>query len=109
MTKKHDAVYDDILGGLDERPEAPRAERDRNRFLKRGTALGDKLSGGFEEKTLLWVDPKTCRMWEHHNRSYEHLTPENTADLIDGIRAQGQQEFPAIVRKIDTPEYQYAP
>ncbi len=106
MTKKHDAIFDDVLSGLDQ-PSEPKTEKERNRFLKRGTALGDKLSGSYEEKTLHWVDPKTCRMWAHHNRSYELLTPENTADLIDGIRAQGQQEFPAIVRKIDDPDYQY--
>ena len=38
-------------------------------------------------------------MWEGHNRAYGLLTPENCRDLIDSIRAQGRQEFPAIVRR----------
>lgn len=46
------------------------------------------------------VDPEQCRMWVHHNRSYELLTEENCRDLIDSIIAQGAQEQPAIVREI---------
>ena len=39
-------------------------------------------------------------MWAGHNRAYDLLTPENCADLIEGMKAQGQQEFPAIVRRL---------
>lgn len=46
------------------------------------------------------VDPAECRMWQHHNRSYELLTENNCRDLIDSIVAQGGQEQPAIVREI---------
>ena len=39
-------------------------------------------------------------MWERHNRRYDLLDERNCADLIEGIRAQGGQEFPAIVRAL---------
>nr|WP_226898529.1 ParB/RepB/Spo0J family partition protein [Mangrovicoccus algicola] len=80
-------------------PDAP-PERAGARFLKRSTTIGDRLSGEVEEKTLKWVDPAECRMWEHHNRAYGLLTEENCRDLIDGMIAQGRQEFPAIVRRL---------
>ena len=101
MTKKHDAIFDDVLSGLGD-GGAGRSDRAGARFLKRSTAIGDRLSGQVEEKTLSWVDPAECRMWAHHNRAYGLLNEENCRDLIDGIRSQGRQEFPAIVRR--TPE-----
>ncbi|MCA8880987.1 MAG: ParB/RepB/Spo0J family partition protein [Rhodobacteraceae bacterium] len=102
MSKKHDAIFDDVLSGLSPDPtEAPdMPERGGARFLKRSTTLADRLTGEREEKLLHWVDPARCRMWARHNRDYALLTEENCRDLIDGIRAQGQQEFPAIVRRL---------
>ena len=98
MSKKHDAVFDDILSGLAaEQARTPAAAG--TRFLKRSTTIGDRLSGELEEKTLHWVDPAECRMWAGHNRAYDLLNADNCRDLIDGIRAQGRQEFPAIVRR----------
>jgi ParB family chromosome partitioning protein len=98
MSRKHGAVYDDLGGDLGE-GAAARAERGGTRFLKRSNALGDRISGAVEEKTLLWVDPEDCVMWERHNRAYDLLTEEGCRDLIDAIRAQGRQEFPAVVRR----------
>ncbi|MGR3435715.1 MAG: ParB/RepB/Spo0J family partition protein [Shimia sp.] len=95
MTKRHDAVFDDVLSNLGETPEGGRAGA---RFLSRQARVADRFSGDVEEKSLRWVDPAQCRMWDRHNRAYDLLTPENCRDLIDGIRAQGRQEFPAIVR-----------
>lgn len=108
MTRKHDAIFDDVLSGLDE-PSAPRAAPDAGnaRFLKRSTTISERLSGELEEKTLRWIDPARCRMWTRHNREYSLLTEDNCRDLIDGIRSQGRQEFPAIVRPIDDPQYDY--
>ncbi|QIE48263.1 ParB/RepB/Spo0J family partition protein (plasmid) [Pseudohalocynthiibacter aestuariivivens] len=106
MSKKHDAIFDDVLSGLDG-PDAPAPERAGARFLKRSTAISDRMSGEMEEKTLRWVDPAECRMWDRHNRDYDLLNEENCRDLIDGIRAQGRQEFPAIVRPIDDVGYKY--
>lgn len=45
------------------------------------------------------VDPATCRVWTGQPRRLS-LTPENCADLIASIRAQGRQEMPAIVRPL---------
>ena len=39
-------------------------------------------------------------MWAGHNRRYDLLDEVACADLIEGIKAQGGQEFPAIVRPL---------
>jgi ParB family chromosome partitioning protein len=105
-SKKHDAVFDDVLSNFDDAPEvAP--PKPGSRFLKRSTAIGEQLAGEREEKVLQWVDPAACRMWERHNRDYGLLTEENCRDLIDGIRAQGRQEFPAIVRRLEGAAHGY--
>ncbi|AGT10595.1 ParB/RepB/Spo0J family partition protein [Paracoccus aminophilus] len=95
MSKRHDAIFDDVLRDI---PQEVAAEKTSARFLKRSNALAD--SGEREEKLLRWVDPDRCIMWERHNRAYELLNEENCRDLIDSIKSQGQQEFPAIVRKL---------
>lgn len=95
MSKRHDAIFDDVLKDL----SAPAAsDKGGARFLKRSNALAD--TGEREEKVLRWVDPAVCVMWDRHNRAYDLLNEENCRDLIDSIKAQGQQEFPAIVRKL---------
>lgn len=94
--KRHQTVVDDILKDMPEEAPAPAPDRAGARFLNRSNALAEKDSR--EEKTLRWVDPEDCVMWERHNRAYELLSRENCADLIDSIRAQGRQEFPAVVR-----------
>lgn len=96
MSKRHDAIFDDVLKGIGEGAPPPE-DRGGARFLKRTNALAE--TGEREEKVLRWVDPADCVMWERHNRAYDLLTPENCRDLIDSIRAQGRQEFPAIVRR----------
>lgn len=106
MTRKHDAIFDDVLSDLDA-PNPDAADRASARFLKRSTTIGDRLSGDLEEKTLQWVDPSRCRMWERHNRDYALLTEDNCRDLIDGIRSQGRQEFPAIVRPVDDEDFDF--
>lgn len=106
MTRKHQAIYDDILSDLDT-PSAAGADASGTRFLKRSTTLNERLSGELEEKTLRRVDPAVCRMWDRHNREYALLNEENCRDLIDGIRAQGKQEFPAIVRRSADPDFEF--
>jgi ParB family chromosome partitioning protein len=101
MSKKHDAVFDDVLSGL---PTAKTTLEKKSigagRFLKRSTSIADRITGDTEEKTLRWIEPSDARMWERHNRDYALLNEDNCRDLIDGIKSQGRQEFPAIVRKI---------
>ena len=94
MSKRHNAIFDDVLKDL---PAPATPDRGGARFLKRTNALSE--SGEREEKVLRWVDPARCVMWSRHNRAYDLLTEENCRDLIDSLRAQGQQEFPAIVRR----------
>lgn len=113
MSRKHDDIFNDVLNGLDEtETREDGAGRAQTRFLKRSTAMSEQVAGGRQEKVLRLVDPASCVMWEGHNRAYELLTPENCADLIEGMKAQGQQEFPAIVRRLrpagqgDGPEFE---
>jgi ParB family chromosome partitioning protein len=103
VSKRHDAVFDDVLSGLDDPSDEGQA-RFEARFLKRSTALAEQSSGFRQEKVLRSVQPESCIMWEGHNRAYDLLTEENCRDLIDGILSQGQQEFPAIVRRIAEPK-----
>ena len=63
-----------------------------------GRNEGDPRPGAGGTEPPRWVDPARCRMWARHNRAYDLLTEEPCRDLIDGIRSQGRQEFPAIVR-----------
>lgn len=108
MTKRHDDIFDAVLSGVpQQRGRKEEKERAGARFLKRGNAISEKLSGQNEEKTLYWVEPDRCRMWDKHNRDYALLTEENCRDLIEGIRSQGRQEFPAIVRKLDGEDHDY--
>jgi ParB family transcriptional regulator, chromosome partitioning protein len=101
VSKRHDAIFEDVLKDMNR--EATPAEEDRSatRFLRRSNALADV--GEREEKVLRWVDPELCVMWAHHNRAYELLNEDNCRDLIDSIKSQGQQEFPAIVRRKHAP------
>ena len=106
MTKRHDELFTAVLSGVPK--ERERVDRGGGaRFLKRGNAISARVAGDKEEKVLNWVDPARCRMWTEHNRNYGLLTEENCRDLIDGLRAQGKQEFPAIVRRLQDPDYDY--
>jgi ParB family chromosome partitioning protein len=114
MSGRHDAVFDDVLGGLDQGASdsqsevQPKQGQGGRRFLNRSNALSDRLSGDIIEKTLLWVAPERCRMWSRHNRRYDLLNEIRCADLIESFKSQGQQEFPAIVRRIDNdPDHDY--
>tara|TARA_R110002020_G_scaffold77450_2_gene195452 strand:- start:124 stop:1086 length:963 start_codon:yes stop_codon:yes gene_type:complete len=98
LSKRHDAVFDDVLKGIG--AAAPARDRSGARFLKRSTTMAEQASGQRQEKVLRLVDPASCVMWAGHNRAYEALSYENCKELIDGILSQGQQEFPAIVRRL---------
>ena len=74
---------------------------------QRENALSELAAGAIEDKTLHWVDPARCRMWDHHNRRYDLLSEDRCRDLIDGFIAQGRQEFPAIVRKLSGEDRDY--
>jgi ParB family transcriptional regulator, chromosome partitioning protein len=98
VSKRHDAIFEDVLKDLGKEAAPSDEDRGATRFLRRSNALADV--GEREEKVLRWVDPAQCAMWSRHNRAYELLNEDNCRDLIDSIRSQGQQEFPAIVRRL---------
>ena len=82
--------------------EAPARLGDRISTLARVT------SGDVKEKTLHLVDPARCRMWTHHNRRYDLLNAQVCGELLESLRSQGVQEFPAIVRRLrGDPEHDY--
>jgi ParB family chromosome partitioning protein len=71
------------------------------RLTARMTSLARVTAGDVKEKTLKLVDPARCRMWARHNRRYDLLNEASCADLLESLRAQGEQEFPAIVRRVE--------
>jgi len=75
--------------------------RKPSRFAERGNQLAGVMSEDRIEKVFLKVDPERCRMWAYHNRRYDLLNEQNCADLLEGIKVQGEQEFPAIVRRVE--------
>ena len=81
-------------------PETSRPAGEGTRVADRMSALARVTSGEFAEKTFRLVDPSRCRMWARHNRAYALLSVESCADLLESLRAQGQQEFPAVVRRV---------
>ena len=93
-------MLDDVLKDLDAAGQGAPAQ---DRFLKRAMTLAEQAGGQRQEKLLRLVDPATCVMWAGHNRAYELLTEANCRELIDGLLAQGQQEFPAVVRRLAEP------
>ena len=97
--KSSNTLFDEIAVGQQALPK----ERHRTGgFLdQHDTALSDLTSGAIEDKTCRWVDPTRCRIWERHNRRYDLLNEKRCQDLIDGLKSQGRQEFPAIVRKVE--------
>lgn len=78
------------------------------RLSDRMSGLARVTAGDVKEKTLRLVDPARCRMWQRHNRRYELLSPVVCGDLLESLRSQGEQEFPAIVRRVkDDPDHDY--
>lgn len=66
----------------------------------RTNRLAELASGAVQTRTHELIDPKRARMWLSHNRDYDLLNEERCADLIESFIAQGRQEVPAIVRRV---------
>lgn len=92
-------------------PAAPTpsvAARGPERLGSRLSSLSRVTSGDVKEKTLHLVDPARVRMWARHNRRYDLLSEQACSELLEGLRSQGEQEFPAIVRAVsDNPDFDY--
>ena len=102
-----------ILAGLvapavTETPTLERGAPATERLTTRLTGLARVTAGDIKEKTLKLVDPARCRMWERHNRRYDLLNESVCGDLLESLRSQGEQEFPAIVRRVEgDPDYDF--
>ena len=96
-------------GPVTETPKpSPREPVGPDRLSTRLSGLARVTSGDIREKTLQLVDPARCRMWDRHNRRYELLSEASCEDLLESLRAQGEQEFPAIVRRIaNDPDFDF--
>ncbi len=74
----------------------------------RESAIRAAASGKRLTRITRKVPPERCRIWAHHNRRYDMLSSESCADLIEGFRTKGGQEFPAIVRIVrEDDQYDY--
>lgn len=67
---------------------------------RQGNRLAQLADGQSVARMHELVDPSRCLIWDGHNRDYTALDQTNCADLIESFQAQGQQEVPAIVRRI---------
>lgn len=67
----------------------------------RENRLSELASGNSVTRVQELVDPARCRIWEGHNRDYAALNEETCADLIESFKAEGRQNFPAIVRRVE--------
>jgi len=106
MAKKLD--LDDLKSAATKSSVNRHAERKRTTgyLNERNTSLAN--IGQAEHKKFLKVDPDRCRIWAGHDRFYGLLNEENCADLIAGIKTEGRQQFPAIVRPVkDNSNYDY--
>lgn len=108
-SKKNSELFDAAFDSSDvsTADRAPIQGR-RDTLTSRTNALAKITAGDLINRAQQRVDPARCRLWEHHNRQYELLNEQRCADLIEGIKAQGGQEFPAIVRAVkNDPEFDF--
>lgn len=107
-TGKNRSILAGLVAPVTETPTVERGAPATERLSTRLTGLARVTSGDVKEKTLKLVDPARCRMWSRHNRRYDLLNEASCADLLESLRAQGEQEFPAIVRRVeDDPAFDY--
>lgn len=107
-TGKNRSILAGLVAPVTDTPNPGEGPPPPARVSDRMSALARVTSGDIKEKTLRLVDPARCRMWARHNRRYDLLTAEFCADLLESLRAQGAQEFPAIVRRVeDDPAFDY--
>lgn len=109
VKKSNSALFGGVVSAVanSEAGSIPRP-RPNSIMEARDRATGPVSRGEVVAKQQLKVDPAICRMWKHHNRKYDLLSEQRCNDLIESYKAQGGQEFPAIVRRISgEPELQY--
>lgn len=102
MSSKNHSFAAGLAGTLDHaapQPEAP-TRLGIGALTGRSNRLAELASGAVVTRTQELVDPARCRMWSEHNRDYEKLSETRCEDLIESFKAQGRQEVPAIVRRV---------
>lgn len=99
---KNDKLFSDLKQNIhdgDDKTDAPKAGG--GYLADRERAMRDMSAKVYAIQRL--VDPETCRVWSRHNRLYGRLNEQRCKDLIDSIRTEGQQLYPATVRRLDAP------
>lgn len=111
MSRKNSGFAADLAAGIDLSSDAEPVRRSSiaaNVLTGRSNRLADLASGAVVNRTQELVDPARCRMWAGHNREYSLLNEQRCEDLIESIKAQGRQEMPAIVRRVQgDPTYDF--
>jgi len=87
--------------------DVPEQAPERKGVLATQAGVLGRLASG-KQKAVMQLNhaPARIRIWSEHDRDYSALNASSCADLIDGFRRAGEQEFAAIVRKLasDDPE-----
>jgi ParB family chromosome partitioning protein len=85
-----------------------RREKGESEAPKTHGVLGNRIQAASElargervKRVQYMVEPASCRLWAQHNRRYDLLNETRCADLIEGFKSMGKQEFPAIVRRVE--------
>jgi ParB family transcriptional regulator, chromosome partitioning protein len=91
-------IMDAILSGSKPTPAVVPVRPDH--ATARLGLVAEMSEGNLKSRLQRLVDPTICKIWSGNARRYELLTQADCQDLIDGLLAQGKQEFPAIVRSI---------
>jgi ParB family chromosome partitioning protein len=102
MTSKNRSFTAGLMGALDDaapQPDAP-TRLPPGILAGRQSRMSELAAGAVVGRAVEQVDPARCRIWSEHNRDYAKLNEERCADLIESFKAQGRQEFPAIVRRV---------
>lgn len=102
MSSKNSTFAAGLMGALDEaapQPDAP-TRLPVGILASRQSRMSELAAGAVMGRTVEQVDPARCRIWSEHNRDYAKLDEARCADLIESFKAQGRQEFPAIVRRV---------
>lgn len=90
-----------LAGGLSSAAAGGRLPPKTGLLAGRENRMSELASGNSVTRVQELVDPARCRIWEGHNRDYAALSEANCADLIESFTAEGRQNFPAIVRRVE--------
>lgn len=91
-------IMDAVLGGTKSSVSVSATRPDH--ATARIGLVTEMSEGNLKSRLQRLVDPAICRIWSGNARRYELLKQADCQDLIDGLLAQGKQEFPAIVRTV---------